>query len=83
MLPDPKGDFFVWLRAVDDVGGRMLTKEAAELLGVTLGRLCRLRREGRTPPRASMRLSGRYILWAATEVDRRVACGVCFPPRGH
>lgn len=65
MLPNPDADFFGWLRAIgDDV---VTTAEAAELLGMTPGRLCRLRRRGHTPPHIAAKLN-RWLLWAYPEV---------------
>ncbi len=66
MLPDPDLDFFAWMRAVDD--DWIATDEAAGLLGVTPGRLCYLRRRGRTPPNISAKLSRRWIVWAVDGV---------------
>jgi predicted DNA-binding transcriptional regulator AlpA len=72
MLPDPDEDSIGWLKALGD-DGWITTKEAAELLGMTPGRLCRLCRRGRTPPNVAYRLSYRWTLWAYQEVDRWAA----------
>lgn len=66
MTPNPKDDPLGWLRATSDQPW-LSTAEAAKQLGITPGRLCRLRRLGRTPPAASMRVSRNVILWSLAE----------------
>lgn len=63
MPPNPKDDPLGWLRATSDQPW-LSTAEAAKQLGITPSRLCRLRRMGRTPPAASMRVSRKVILWS-------------------
>ena len=64
MTPNPKNDPLGWLRATGDTSW-LSTAVAAEQLGITPSRLCQLRRMGRTPAAASMRVGPRVILWAA------------------
>jgi hypothetical protein len=71
VFPSPE-DFMAWLNAIGDTGW-LTTAEAAELLGVTPGRLCWLRRHGRTPPNVAVKLSHRYILWAPQELTEWAA----------
>lgn len=63
VLPDPEMDLLGWMRAADEAGGWMLTKQMAALLGVTPEWLCHARRRGRLPARVSARLDRRHILW--------------------
>lgn len=72
MTPNPKDDPLGWLRVTSDRSW-LSTAEAAEQLGITPGRLCRLRRLGHTPPGASMRVSRKVILWAALDQPIRSA----------
>jgi hypothetical protein len=67
-LPDPHADLIGWLRAIDYDG--IGTAEAAGLMGMTPGRLCRLRRCGRTPPNIAAKVGHSLILWAYPEVTR-------------
>ena len=62
MLPSPD-DFMAWLRAIGEAGW-ITTPEAAELLRMTPGRLCLLRRQGRTPPNLAAKTDRRHLLWA-------------------
>jgi hypothetical protein len=67
MLPNPDSDFMGWMRAIGDASW-VTTKDAAGLLRMTPGRLCHLRRQGRTPPNVAARLDYRNFLWAREEV---------------
>lgn len=63
-----------WVRAtIDDCW--LTTAEAAEVLGMSPARLCRLRRRGHLPPGMSAKFMRSMIVWAAEEVDRWSARG--------
>ena len=65
-IPDPSQDPLGWIKAtIDD--GWPTTAQAAEALGITPGRLCCLRRQGRTPVRYCCVTTATPAAWTVSQ----------------